>query len=51
MPSIDDTSFQLPDELELQEVQRILERLRRKVGDQDLTEQERDYLRRLLRRF
>ena len=51
VPSIDDTSFQLPDELELQEVQRILERLRRKVGDQDLTEQERDYLRRLLRRF
>lgn len=51
MPGLNTQDFQLPDALSRDEVERIMEELRRRIADPGLAEEERDYLRRLLKRF
>lgn len=43
--------FELPDMLDARQVERILEELRQRISNPDLSDEERQYLRRLLRRF
>jgi uncharacterized protein (TIGR02302 family) len=47
----DDSSTRVPDRGEVQRARQILEELRRRVGDWQRPESERDYLRRLLKQF
>ncbi|GAK34006.1 hypothetical protein AQ1_01900 [alpha proteobacterium Q-1] len=50
-PGFNTRGFDLPDALDARRVEEILEELRRRISDPDLGETERQYLRRLLRRF
>jgi len=50
-PGLSGRDFEIPEELSAKEVERILKELRRRLSDPDLSQEERDYLRRLLERF
>jgi len=50
-PGLSGRDFEIPDEMSVKEAERILEELRRRISDPDLSEDERGYLRRLLDRF
>ncbi len=50
-PGFNTRGYQLPDMMDVRQVERILEELRKRVADPDLSDEERAYLRRLLRRF
>lgn len=50
-PGLSTRDYKLPDGSGLRAAERIIEELRRRVADPDLSEDERAYLRRLLRRF
>jgi hypothetical protein len=47
----DDPSVQIPDEIDVQRVRRILEELRRRLGDMQRPQIELDYLERLLKDY
>lgn len=51
LPGLLTRGYELPDHSERRAVEAILERLREKLSDPDIDEVERDYIRRLLRRF
>ncbi|GER07417.1 hypothetical protein JCM17843_17270 [Kordiimonadales bacterium JCM 17843] len=50
-PGMNTRGFELPDILDARQVERILEELRQRISNPDLSDEERQYLRRLLRRF
>ena len=49
--AIDDGDVKVPDQMELRRAREILEELRRRAGERNRPELERDYIQRLLRRF
>lgn len=50
-PGLSARDFEIPDEMSVKDAERILRELRRRMSDPELDEAERDYIRRLLRRF
>lgn len=50
-PGLNTRGYELPDMMDVRQVERILQELRKRIADPDLSEEERAYLRRLLRRF
>jgi len=50
-PGLSARDFEIPDEMSVKEAERIIEQLRRRMSDPELDEEERAYIRRLLRRF
>jgi len=50
-PGLSARDFEIPDEMSVKDAERILEELRRRMSDPALGEEERAYIRRLLRRF